>query len=133
MRRGCLPQCMVGYYTPPGADIPPVQTPPGPDPLREQTPLWEQTPWSRHTPLLGADPPPRETATAADGTHPTGMHSCCISTLTSRLKGGGGMAVHILLLTHEAAMRDWFSKISTFGNVSLVLTFSRKQFIYHGP
>ena len=23
-----------------------------------------------------ADPAPRETATAADGTHPTGMHSC---------------------------------------------------------
>ena len=23
-----------------------------------------------------ADPPPEETATAADGTHPTGMHSC---------------------------------------------------------
>ena len=23
-----------------------------------------------------ADTPPRETATAADGTHPTGMHSC---------------------------------------------------------
>ena len=37
--------------------------PPGPD-----TPLWAQTP-------PGADPP-GETATAADGTHPTGMHSC---------------------------------------------------------
>ena len=24
-----------------------------------------------------ADPPPGETAAAADGTHPTGMHSCC--------------------------------------------------------
>ena len=36
----------------------------------------EQTPSSsRHPP--GADPPPgAETATAADGTHPTGMHSC---------------------------------------------------------
>ena len=35
------------------------------------------------TPLLGTDPPgadtpPKETATAADGTHPTGMHSCSI-------------------------------------------------------
>ena len=26
---------------------------------------------------IEADPPPGETATAADGTHPTGMHSCC--------------------------------------------------------
>ena len=40
--RGGLPQCMLGYHTPPGVDT----------------------------------PPPRETATAADGTHPTGMHSC---------------------------------------------------------
>ena len=38
---------------------------------------------SRHTPLPpgsrhppGADTPPGETAIAADGTHPTGMHSC---------------------------------------------------------
>ena len=28
-----------------------------------------------------ADPPPGETATAADGTHPTGMHSCLLYTL----------------------------------------------------
>ena len=49
--------------------------------------------WSRGVPGLGgclvpgwggvgipacteADPPPGQTATAADGTHPTGMHSC---------------------------------------------------------
>ena len=40
-----------------------------------------------HTPLradthLQADTPqvdtPQQTATAADGTHPTGMHSCCL-------------------------------------------------------
>ena len=50
---GCLPQCVLGY--PPRADSP--------------------RPGSRHP--HGADtPPPRETATAADGTHPTGMHSC---------------------------------------------------------
>ena len=73
---GCLPQCMLGYHTPPSGADPPEQTPPSP---------WEQTPptpgadthppWSRQPPL-GADNPPRETATAADGTHPTGMHSC---------------------------------------------------------
>ena len=38
---------------------------------------WDTT----HTHTPGADPPreqtpPGETATAADGTHPTGMHSC---------------------------------------------------------
>ena len=51
----------------PGADPPPKQTHPPPprgDPPRADTPQ-EQTP-----------PPPLETATAADGTHPTGMHTC---------------------------------------------------------
>ena len=83
--------------TPPlGADTPWEQTPP------EQTPPWEQTtpreqtpPRSRHppgadtpreqtspqeqTPPLEQTPPSREMATAADGTHPTGMHSCSLS------------------------------------------------------
>ena len=31
----------------------------------------------RHLPHLGRNPSPHQTATAADGTHPTGMHSCC--------------------------------------------------------
>ena len=35
------------------------------------------TPLGRH-PLPRADPQPRQTATAADGTHPTGMHSCFV-------------------------------------------------------
>ena len=57
---GCLPKCMLGY-TPlagsrPWADTP-LQTPPG------QTPLPRQT-------------PSQQMATAADGRHPTGMHSC---------------------------------------------------------
>ena len=47
-RGGCLPQDMLGY------------TPPG-----RHAPLWADT--------LLADPPPRQMATAADGTHPTGM------------------------------------------------------------
>ena len=39
-----------------------------------QTPPWADTPLDRH-------PPPKQTATAADGTHHTGMHSCskCLS------------------------------------------------------
>ena len=44
-----------------GTDTPPRQTPPSP---RADTP--------QQTPL----PPPPGTATAADGMHPTGMHSC---------------------------------------------------------
>ena len=49
-----------GGIPPTGADTPPGADPPGAD-----------------TPLLGADTPPLgETVTAADGTHPTGMHSC---------------------------------------------------------
>ena len=35
------------------------------------------TPWTRYSPPgPGTPPAPRDTATAADGTHPTGMHSC---------------------------------------------------------
>ena len=47
----------AGIHTPP--KNPPQGKPPG----------------SRHPPEQ-TTPPPRETATAADGTHPTGMHSC---------------------------------------------------------
>ena len=77
-----------------GIHPPQEQTSPRSRPLRadhpwEQTPPPEQThppeqtpPGSRHPPRSrqppGTDPPPRETAIAADGTHPTGMHSCYI-------------------------------------------------------
>ena len=64
----CLAQCMLGY-TPPG------QTPPGQTPPWADTPLWADTP-PRQTPTLGRPPPLQQTATAADDTHPTGMHSC---------------------------------------------------------
>ena len=56
---GCLSAC---WDTTP----PPKQTPPR---SRHPPPLEQTPPGSRH-------PPTRETATAADGTHPTGMHSC---------------------------------------------------------
>ena len=75
---------------PPGADTPQnrhlrraettppqEQTPPSPradTPPEADTPLEQTPPRSRHPP--GVDTPPRDTATAADGTHPTGMHSC---------------------------------------------------------
>ena len=52
--------------TPPLEQTPPDQT----HPLREQTPPGADTPPGPDT--------PRDTATAADGTHPTGMHSCSL-------------------------------------------------------
>ena len=53
----------VEVYTPRQSDISPwADTPSG-----RQTPSWADTPWQT---------PRQQTATAADGTHPTGMHSC---------------------------------------------------------
>ena len=61
----------------PQAETPHGQTLLGRHPQAEMPP--GQTPLGRHpgadTPL-GRHPPPQEAATAADGTHPTGMHSC---------------------------------------------------------
>ena len=68
----------LGWQSPPW-EMPPVILPSGkhlswsdtsPSPPR-QTPL----PWQ--TPPPGQTLPPTEMATAADSTHPTGMHSCC--------------------------------------------------------
>ena len=85
---GCLPQCMLGYtplvqthpmlgYTPLGRH-PPRQTPP----MGRHTPGQthpRQTPpptacWDTHPPCQVHDW--IDMATAADGRHPTGMHSC---------------------------------------------------------
>ena len=51
---------------------PPRQTPPGRNPPRQTLP--GQTTPQPATPRQ--TPPPQETATTADGSHPTGMHSC---------------------------------------------------------
>ena len=68
---GCLPQRMLGYHIPPGADTPPrADAPPEADTPKETdtpSPPRADTPKSRH---------PRDMATAAGGMHPTGMHSC---------------------------------------------------------
>ena len=97
-RGGCLPQCMLGYnppgrhppgqtlplgQTPPWADTPPGQTPPCPVHAGIHThpcpvhagihaaPLPSAC-WDTQCPVhAGID-----MATAADGMHPTGMHSC---------------------------------------------------------
>ena len=47
---------------------------------------WADTPLGRHPPWADSPPPwadtPTEMVTAADGTHPIGMHSCCQSFLS---------------------------------------------------
>ena len=74
-----------GWQTHPLGSHPPGQTHPlsrQPLPPRRHDPRqtlpWADTPWvdtpPRQTPW--ADTPPPETATAADGTYPTRMHSC---------------------------------------------------------
>ena len=67
----CLPR---QADTPLWADIPRADTPLGrcPPPDRQALP-WADTPLGRYPPL-GRHP--SEMATAADGMHPTGMHSC---------------------------------------------------------
>ena len=67
----CIPAC-TGADTR-WADTPPRQTPPGQTPSLGRHPPVQTTPGQ--TPP-GTTPPPQEMATAGDGTHPTGMHSC---------------------------------------------------------
>ena len=63
----CLPQCMLGYTHPsPGQKSPWVDTP-------QADTLPGKTPPGRHPLPVHAG---IDMATAADGTHPTGMHSC---------------------------------------------------------
>ena len=80
----CQEFCPQGGVHPPGrppqADTPLRQTSPsGRCPPLADTPLGQTPPSGRHpglTPLPGQTPPPRQAAIAADGTHPTRMHSC---------------------------------------------------------
>ena len=59
---GGLPQCMLGYHTPLGADPPrsrpPWEQTPGADTPQSRHPPRADTPWSRHTPR--ADTPRRD-------------------------------------------------------------------------
>ena len=85
--------------TPPGADPPDPSDPPSGSRLpprvetpRQGDPPWQGDPPGKETPLARRPPgkeipqdqtppgtrPPQDTTTAADGTHPTGMHSCFI-------------------------------------------------------
>ena len=66
---GCLPQCMLGYHTPPRADTPWELTPPWEQtlPLGADTPLGAETPQSRH-------PPPEQTPPQSRHTLPRSRH-----------------------------------------------------------
>ena len=73
---------LLGRHTP-WADTNPGQTPPQQTPPQGRHhpgihPPWQTSPLSRYP--LGRHPPP-PTATAADGTHPTGMLSCLVGML----------------------------------------------------
>ena len=69
-----------GGIHPLGADTPWSRHPQGQMPPGSRCPPGADTPQSRQFPLEQTPPrsrhPPRKTATAADVTHPTGMHSC---------------------------------------------------------
>ena len=68
---------MLGYHQLPGADPNPGsaspwdQASPGPG-----TPTGAQIPLPRDKAPPRGQTPPQQTATVADSTHPTGMHSC---------------------------------------------------------
>ena len=94
---GCLPQCMLGYTHTPWADTTPGRHRPGQTPLPSACwdththPPLPSVCWDTHTPtqcMLGYTPCPVhagiDMATAADGTHPTGMHSCSTMNTLSR-------------------------------------------------
>ena len=81
--RGGLPQCMLGYpleQTPQEQHPPPppgTRHPPRPGTPSDQAPLEPGTPRTRHPPSRPhPSRPPQQTATAADGTYPTWLHSC---------------------------------------------------------
>ena len=71
VNRGCLADTPLAWHPLPRADM---VRPPWADTLLGRHPPG-QTPWEEH---LGRhlSPPSPVTATAADGTHSTGMHSC---------------------------------------------------------
>ena len=72
----------AGGVHPSWSDTHPLaRQPPWPDTPRRQTPRWPHP--HGQTPTSGQTPPPRQTATAADGPHPTGIHSCLNINLVS--------------------------------------------------
>ena len=81
LRRLCFYKCVSVHRG--GGGVPEQVPPPGtrhtPPRTRHTTPGPDTHPDQVHHPPGTTPPeqvPPRDTATAADGTHPTGMHSC---------------------------------------------------------
>ena len=85
---GCLPQCMLGYPPPLGADPPQSRHPPPP---REQThpPPGADTPWSRHPPRPGT-PPPGSRLQHTVNERPVRILLECILFMTYFHRAGGG-------------------------------------------
>ena len=84
--------------SPPGPGAPPGQVhPPGPGtPPGRYTPLGPGAPPGRYTPP-GPGTLPRETATVADGTHPTGMHSyLAINSHTQNESSHGNVQIKLM-------------------------------------
>ena len=82
------PDTPVWAYTPPEQTPPSGQTTPGRH-LPGQTSPLPSACWDTHPPaqcMLGYNPP-SPAATAADGTHPTGIHSCLLLCSTQFLCG----------------------------------------------
>ena len=63
-------------HTPPRQTHTPLARHPPPGDTPGQNPTQADTPVGRHPHPTLPLPPPRQTATALDGTHPTGIHSC---------------------------------------------------------
>ena len=74
VHRGVSASVHSGIRAPPRADTPLWADNPLADTIPGQTPPHRQTSPLADTPHWANTP--RQTATAADGTHPTGMHSC---------------------------------------------------------
>ena len=75
VHRGVSAPVHAGIHTPLGRHPSPRQTPLSRHPLPGRHPLLGRHPLGRHSPRADT-PPPQQTATAADATHPAGMHSC---------------------------------------------------------
>ena len=78
----CLTACWDTNPAPRPGRYPPGPHTPGKHPPQEAHPL-EAHPLGS-TPLPRETPPPKDPADAADGTHPTGMHSCVEYVSTGR-------------------------------------------------
>ena len=104
--------------TPPGRH-PPRQTPPRETPPRQTPPPGQMPP--RQTSPPGRHPPSQVTATAADGTHPTGMHPCLIVLLSSDYLDTLHNADHKILLVHIVELPSSFQESREYFYKNVIL------------